>query len=180
MAVIYKEIEDDILPPLRRAEIIVNCFEPSLSDDEIAQFATSNPDSLNIGQLLYSATLTNDANAKLNIYKTVINLYPKDWRGYNNAGYISADLGDYNASENYFAKASELAGNNGLVLNNNGAMAAKDGDFEKAQKDYLAAQKQGVDVSYNSSTGFPSSLATFFKYFLYLSSTYFCPVSDLL
>jgi len=149
MAVIYKEIEDDILPPLRRAEIIVNCFEPSLSDDEIAQFATSNPDSLNIGQLLYAATLTDDANAKLNIYKTVINLYPKDWRGYNNAGYISGDLGDYNASENYFAKASELAANNGLVLNNNGAMAAKDGDFEQAKEDYLAAQKQGVDVSYN-------------------------------
>ncbi len=74
MTVIYKEIEDEILPPLRRAEIYVNCYEPSLSDDEIAQFATSDPDSLNINELLYAATLTDDANAKLNIYKTVMNL----------------------------------------------------------------------------------------------------------
>ncbi len=149
MTVIYKEIEDDILPPLRRAEINVNCYEPSLSDDEIAQFATSAPDTLNISQLLYAATLTDDANAKLNIYKTVIGLYPDDWRGYNNAGNMSAELGDYSAAANYFAKASELAADNGLVLNNNGAMAAKDKDFKKAKEDYLAAQKQGVDVSYN-------------------------------
>ncbi len=50
---------------------------------------------------------------------------------------------------NYFAKASNLAADNGIVLNNNGAMAAKDKDFEKAKEDYMAAQKQGVDVSYN-------------------------------
>ena len=28
MAIVYKEIEDDILPPLRRVEIKVNCLEP--------------------------------------------------------------------------------------------------------------------------------------------------------
>ena len=149
MALIYKEIEDEILPPLRRAEIYVNCYEPSLSDDEIAQLATSNPDSLNISQLLYASTLTEDANAKLNIYKSVMSLFPQDWRGYNNAGYASAELGDYAASANYFEKASNLAADNGLVLNNNGAMAAKDKDFVKAKEEYMAAQKQGVDVSYN-------------------------------
>ncbi len=149
MTVIYKEIEDDLLPPLRRAEIAVNCIEPSLTDEEIAEYATSAPDSLSINELLYSATLTEDANTKLSIYKTVINQYPNDWRGYNNAGYAAVELEDYDAAANYFAKAKSIAGDNGIVLNNNGAMASKNKDFETAKEDYMAAQKQGVDVNYN-------------------------------
>jgi tetratricopeptide (TPR) repeat protein len=149
MTVIYKEIEDNILPPLRRAEIKVNCIEPSLSDQEIAQYATSTPDSLNLNEMLYAATLTTDANAKLNIYKTVIQKYPNDWRGYNNAGFASSDIGDYDGASAYFAKAKSMAANNGIVLNNTGAMASKDKDFGKAKTDYMAAQKQGVDVGYN-------------------------------
>ncbi len=149
MTVIYKEIEDELLPPLRRAEILVNCIEPSLSDEEIGEYATSAPDSLNVNELLYSATLTDDANAQLNIYKTVIDQFPDDWRGYNNAGHASVSLEDYEAASNYFAKAKSIAGDNGIVLNNSGAMASKDKDFEQARADYMAAQKQGVDVKYN-------------------------------
>lgn len=149
MTVIYKEIEEDILPPLRRAEISINCYEPALSDDEIAQFATSSPDKLNMSQLLYAATLTTDPNAKLNIYKTAIQKDPNDWRGYNNAGEVSAQLGNNDEAANYFNKAKSLAANNGIVLNNSGAMASKNQDFDKAKADYMAAQKQGVDVNYN-------------------------------
>ena len=149
MTVIYKEIEDEILPPLRRSEINVFAYEPSLSDDEIAQLSTTNPDSLNIHELLYAATLTDDNEAKMNIYKTVIDQYPDDWRGYNNAGKVSVEMGDYNAAENYFAKAKSKAANNGVVLNNTGAMASKEKDFAKAKDAYMAAQKQGVNVNYN-------------------------------
>ncbi len=149
MTLIYKEIEDELLPPLRRAEIAVNCFEPSLSDEEIAEYATSAPDSLSVNEMLYAATLTDDPNAQLSIYKTVINQYPNDWRGYNNAGYACVELEDYQAANTYFAKAKSIAGDNGIVLNNNGAMASKKKDFKTAKDDYMAAQKQGVDVSYN-------------------------------
>jgi len=149
MAVIYKEIETDILPPLRRADINVNCYEPAKTDEKIAQFAVNSPDSLRLSELLYAGTLTEDPNQRLAIYKTVIATYPDDWRGYNNAGYASSELNDFTASEAYFAKAKSIAGTNGLVLNNTGAMAAKEKNFSEAKKDYLAAQKQGVDVSYN-------------------------------
>jgi len=149
MTVIYKEIEEDILPPLRRAVIKVNSYEPSYTDEEIAQYATSAPDSLNVNALLYAATLTSDPNAQLNIYKTTINKYPKCWRAYNNAGYAASELGDFAAANNYFAKARQIAGDDGIVLNNAGAMAAKKKNYAEAKEDYLAAQKQGVDVSYN-------------------------------
>lgn len=149
MAVIYKEIETDILPPLRRADISVNCYEPAKTDEQIAQLAISSPDSLRLSELLYAGTLTEDANKSLTIYKTVIATYPDDWRGYNNAGYAAAELKDYTAADTYFEKAKSIAGTNGIVLNNAGAMEAMDKNYAAAKADYLAAQKQGVDVSYN-------------------------------
>lgn len=149
MTVIYKEIEEEILPPLRRAEIHVNCYEPSRSDQQIAEFATTTPDSLSLSELLYAATLTEDANTQLKIYKAAIDLFPSDWRCYNNAGYAALELGDFDAAKGYFDKAAELGGDDGVVLNNAGAMAAKEGDFQKARELYMKAQKQGVDVNYN-------------------------------
>jgi Flp pilus assembly protein TadD len=149
MTVIYKEIEDEILPPLRRAEFKVNCVEPSLTDGEIAQYATSTPDSLSVSELLYAATLTSDANAQLSIYKTAIAKYPNDWRAYNNAGFASYELGDYAGAAGYFERAKQMAANQGVVLNNMGAIASRNGDFEEARKDYYAAQKAGVDINYN-------------------------------
>ncbi len=149
MTVIYKEIEDEILPPLRRAVIKVDCVEPSLTDGEIAQYATSTPDSLSIAELLYAATLTTDANAQLSIYKTAIEKYPNDWRAYNNAGFASYELGDYAGAAGYFDRAKQMAANQGVVLNNVGAMASRNGDYEQARKDYYAAQKANIDVNYN-------------------------------
>jgi len=149
MTVIYSEIEDDLLPPLRKAVVAVNSYEPSLSDAEIAQFATSSPENLKLNELLYAATLTDDLNVKLNIYKTVIDLHPKCWRGFNNAGYVAAEMGDIDAAKSYFAQANSLADENGVLLNNNGAMASKDKDFAKAKENYMAAQKQGVNEGYN-------------------------------
>ena len=67
MALVYKEIEDDILPPLRRVEIKVNCFEPKKTDAEIASLAVSDPSKLDDKELLYAATLTNDQDTKLRI-----------------------------------------------------------------------------------------------------------------
>lgn len=149
MTVIYKEIEDELLPPLRRTVIKVNCYEPSLSDSEIAEYATSAPDSLTANELLYAGTLTEDLNAKLNIYKTAIKQFPNDWRGYNNAGETSIAMDDYDDAAGFFNKAKSLAAENGIVLNNLGTIAAKNKDYKTARTDYMAAQKQGVDVSYN-------------------------------
>jgi len=118
MTVVYKEIEDDILPPLRRSEITINSFKPEKSDDEVAQLATTSPESLTLPELLYAATLTNDYNAKLNIYKATTTVYPEDWRGFNNAGYASAELGNMDEAEQYFDQAKSIASNNGMVLKN--------------------------------------------------------------
>ena len=64
MILIYPEIEKDILPPLRRADINVNTFVPKKTDAEIAALSTSDPGSLDIEELFYAATLTDDNGVK--------------------------------------------------------------------------------------------------------------------
>jgi len=150
MTVIYKEIEDQILPPLRRAEITVSCFEPKRTDEQITALSASTPDSLSLKELIYAASLTDDLNTKMSIYDAAIKQYPSDWKGYANAGYVQLAIGNTREAGNYLDKANTLSPNNPIVLNNLGALAAAKGDDAAAKAFYSQAKGKGVDVSYNS------------------------------
>lgn len=149
MAVVYREIEEEILPPLRRVVIRVNCFEPKKTDEEIANFATSEPSRLNDKELLYAATLTEDVNTKIRIYQNAVNQFPNDWRGYNNlavAYLLNNQLGEAASQLN---RAEQMEPNNGIILNNQGALESKKGNFRNAATIYNKAKNLGVDVNYN-------------------------------
>jgi len=149
MTVIYKEIEDDILPPLRRADMMVNCFEPKRTDEEIAKLATSSPDSLNYKETLHAATLTEDHEARLNIYKAAFNNADADWKAYNNAAVESIELKKYDDAVNYLAQAERTAAKNGKVENNLGVLASRNGDYEIAEEHFMKAMSYGENENYN-------------------------------
>lgn len=149
MTVIYEEVETEILPGLRRAEIIVNCYEPKRTDAEIAELATSYPDSLTYKELLHAATLTEDHQAKFNIYKAGFTHESRDWKTYNNAGAEAIELGNIDEAENLLNQAIALSENNGKILNNIGVIASHREDYATAEQYFLDAQKAGEDVSYN-------------------------------
>ena len=149
MTVIYKEIEEDILPPLRRAEISVKSYLPKKTDEQIARLSTTHPDSLDVKELLYSHALTQDANTQLKIFKSMTTLYPTDWKGYNNVGFASMKLGNLDEAKTFLEKANTMSPNNPLVLNNLGALAAANGDYAGAKTYYKSAQDVGADESYN-------------------------------
>lgn len=151
MTVIYGEIEK-LLEPLRRGEIVITSFEPKKTDEEMATLSTSNPSELDVKELLYAATLTEDHQTKLTIYQAAQQLFPQDYRGFNNAAYVHLKMGDVDAAAADLEKANQLAPNNGQVLNNLGAVAAYKGDKENAQSYFEAAQGQGVRVNYNVGT----------------------------
>jgi len=149
MAVIYKEVEDVILPPLRRAEMNVNCFEPKKTDERIAQLATTQPDSLDNKELLYAATLTQDVNTQLKIYKSATTQFAQDWRGYNNAGWALLKLNNPEEAATYLDKANTLSPNNGIVINNLGVVASWKKDYDNAKSYYEQAQGKGIAEGYN-------------------------------
>ncbi|MFW5687384.1 MAG: hypothetical protein ACOCXV_00510 [Bacteroidota bacterium] len=148
MTVIYAEIEE-LLKPLRRGEIVVTSFEPKKTDEEIATLSTSNPTELDVKELLYAATLTENMETRLAIYRSAQQLFPQDYRGFNNAAYVLIEMGDVDAAAADLEKANQLAPNNGHVLNNLGAVSAAKEDYENAQSYFEAAQGQGIRVNYN-------------------------------
>lgn len=149
MSLVYREIEEDVLPPLRRAVIAVNCFEPKKTDEEIATLATSDPSKLNDKELLYAATLTNDNETKLRIYKNATTQFANDWRGFNNAAVIELEGNQLGEAASHLNKADQLEPNNKAVVNNLGALASKKADYKGAAVQYNKAKTLGADVNYN-------------------------------
>lgn len=148
MTVIYAEVEA-ILEPLRRSEIIVTCFEPKKTDEDIAQLAITDPKQLDEKELLYAATLTEDKNTKLKIYVTATTQFPDSWKGFNNAGAMHMLMGNMNDAISYIDKANALSPNNPQVLNNLGVLASWKKDIKGAMKYYEQAKQGGVNVDYN-------------------------------
>ena len=75
---------DEILPQLRRARLTANYDIIGRSDDEINEAFNSDPKVLSVEELLYAATLTNDNARKEAIFNKTTQLYPNDFRAYNN------------------------------------------------------------------------------------------------
>lgn len=149
MTIVYKEIEENILPPLRRVSIKVNAFEPKKTDEQIAELATTDPGKLDEKELLFAATLTEDKDVQLNIYKSAINLFPDSYKGYNNAAAIELERGNVTKAAEYLQKASELGSGKAEVLNNLGALESKKKDFKKAEAHYADARRLGANVDHN-------------------------------
>ncbi len=150
MTLVYNEIADEILPPLRRVEIKVTCFEPKKTAEQIADLAVNNPADLTLKELIYAGTLTDDFNTKLQIYKSATDLFPKDWKGHNNVAATYLSMNKTDEAVTYIEKANELSPNNPMITNNMGVAASKAGDYDNAMSLYNKAKGLGVDVAYNT------------------------------
>ena len=135
---VYKTLADEILPQLRRSRLTLNYEIIGKSDEEIAKLASSNPSELNIEELLYAATLTNDPAKQEAIYTQATKQFPNDYRAYNNLGKLAYQAGNYDKAESYFKKAAsvnatpEVNMNLGLISLMKGDKAAAEAYFGKA------------------------------------------------
>lgn len=145
----YTEIAEEILPQLRRAKITVNANMLGKSDEVLTQMSAATPDSLSIEELLYAATLSNDLTTKMNIFTNAARIYPNDWRGHNNMGYVYVMQNKMSDAETAFNKAAAASANNPVVENNLGIISIKKGDRKGAETHYAAASSAGPEASYN-------------------------------
>lgn len=133
----YKELADEILPELRRARLTINYNLIGRTDDEIQVQYKANPKELSIEELLYAATLTDDAKEKKAIYTTATNLYSNDYRAYNNLAGLAYQEGDLVAVKNYLAEAAKHTADAAEVNANRALVAMAEGKFDEAQN-YVA------------------------------------------
>ena len=144
LSAVYKTIAEEILPELRRSRLILTTDLIGKSDEEIAALAKNDPASLNVEELLYAATLTTDADAQMAIYKKAVELFPNDYRGYNNMGMLYFNRGSIAEARRSYTQALKIAGTNPDVNYNAGVAALADNDIAMAEQ-YLgkAAGTQG-------------------------------------
>ena len=135
---VYKTLADEILPQLRRSRLTLNYEIIGKSDEEIAKLASSNPSELNVEELLYAATLTNDPAKQEAIYTQATKQFPNDYRAFNNWGKLAYQAGNVDKAESYFKKAAsvnaspEVNMNLGLISLIKGDKAAAETYFGKA------------------------------------------------
>ena len=118
MSVVFRQIEQDILPILRRGEIAFNFSGVQKTDQEIAKMAVTNPDNLTFDELMYAASLTSNYANKLSIYKSATERFGSQWEGWNNAGAVGLTLNQLDESRQYLETADKLSPNNATIKNN--------------------------------------------------------------
>ena len=151
LSAVFKTIAEDVLPALRRSRLILTTDLIGKSDEEIANLAANDPAALNVEELLYAATLTNDANEKLAIYKKATEFFANDYRGYNNMGMIYFAQGNIVEARRCYAKALQLEPNNADVNYNAGLAAMAENDLAKAEE-YLG-KAAGTEGDLNAAMG---------------------------
>ncbi len=145
----FTSVADEILPQLRRAKITASVELIGKTDEEIMDLANGNPSALNPAELLYAATLTDDKEKQLYIYGAMTEVYPNDWRGYNNKGMVLAQQGKFEEAKPLFEKAESLSTSEPIIKNNLGACALVAGDVAKAEELFGAASGAGSEVNNN-------------------------------
>ena len=149
MILIYPEIENNLLPPLRRSEITATLYEPRMTDAELSQYAVSDPAKLKVEEILYAATLTSDANTKVTITENAVKQFPNNWKALNNAAVAEIAKGNLVRAQELLTNAEKIAPNNGIIENNLGAIAARNNNLKKADEYFKKAATLGENTNYN-------------------------------
>ena len=144
----YKEIEEQILPSLRRSQVAITYTVEGYTDEELMDLSKSNPDILTVEELLFAATLFGELEDQLEVYQNAARVHNSDYRCHNHGGVILMALGRMKQAEESFNSAKSLAANNGTVNTNLGAIARQNGDKDAAESFYNKA-KGGAELSYN-------------------------------
>ena len=133
---VYKTLADEVLPQLRRARLTANYDLIGRSDEEINEAFDTDASVLSVEELLYAATLTNDNARKAAIFNKTVELYPNDFRAYNNLGQM-AYVSDKAAATKYFQQAASKSANAPEVNTNLGLIELVNGNVANAET-YLA------------------------------------------
>ena len=146
----YLELEKDVFPMIRRSVITVNYTEKGWTDAELISASTSNPNSLTVEELLFTATkLTNDVAEKARIYQVATTVAPSDYRTHNNLGAVKYMQNKMSEAKASLEKANNLM-DNAMSKNNLAGVAMSSGDRETAKKLLGQVKDKTPQLAYNN------------------------------
>ncbi|MCD8318835.1 MAG: hypothetical protein LUC45_08415 [Paraprevotella sp.] len=132
MSAVFKELAEEVLPELRRARLTMNYEIIGRSDEQIVEQFNSDASKLSVEELLYGANLSSVSDKEA-WYQKASQLYPNDYRAYNNLGMLAYQKGDLSAAENYFNKAKSLKSDASEVNANLALINLNKGDVKGAE-----------------------------------------------
>jgi Flp pilus assembly protein TadD len=144
----FNELKTKILPELRRSKLTVNAEAIGYSDEELISLADSNPDTLSLEEIIYTANMIQDMDKKAALYTKAAAKYPNDVRVKNNLGYVLFKQGKVDEAKAALEQAKSIE-NNDAVKNNLGAIALVQGDVAAAEELFTAALGAGAAPNYN-------------------------------
>lgn len=145
MSSVFTEIADGILPELRRARLIVNYEVIGRSDEQIIEQFAQDASKLSVEELLYGGNmLVEDATARKQWYEKTIEIYPNDYRAYNNLAQLAIMEGNLTTAQNWLQKAKAVNAKASEVNANMAIIAIKNNDIQKAET--LMGQASGSDT----------------------------------
>ena len=143
MAEVYDELNDEIFPSLRRAQIALYYSEARKTDAELAKLASTKPEKLSFDELMYAAYINYNYDTKLKYYKWATENHSSEWGAWNNAGAVAFYLEDYDEAERYLNVARDMNPHNPDVLNNTGLLFLAKKDYALAKYYFEEAKRQG-------------------------------------
>ena len=142
----FQELAQEILPQLRRARMIINYEIVGRSDEKIAALYASTPDSLSADEILYHATHCKSIDQKEEAYKKCAQLYPNDYRAFNNVAAMEFAKGNLDATRSWVKRALAVNPNAGEAQSNLALAALKQGKLQEAEG-YMAKAGNSNDIN---------------------------------
>lgn len=130
---VYQEIEKDIFPKLRRAEITITYDVIGYSNDELKSIGSSNPSSLKLDELIQAGFLISDLKTKQSIYNAALAIDANNKLVLNNLGVVAYEQGKYDEAKSWFEKSGKIESSS-ENKNNLAAVAGKRGELDLARK----------------------------------------------
>lgn len=145
----WPDLKKNILPSLRKSNLIANVNNIGLSDAQIkAKIESKDFTNISADQLVYGATLAADYSYKTAAYEGAIQLDSKNYKAINNLGAVYLLQGKVADAAKQFQAAAAI-NNDGVVKNNLGAVALAQGNLADAEKLFVQAGDAGDQVKHN-------------------------------
>lgn len=170
MSAVFTELKKEILPKLRRAQLVNSTDIKGKTDAEMAALINSGRlDELTDEELLYMAeSVLTDAKAKATVLEYAAKKF-NDARAYNNLGVVYASLGDNAKALAAYEKAAQLGLNNNEINSNLALANLANGNVTKAQqyaaaadaktKSMIAAAQGNYSTAASTLTGYNAAIA---------------------